>query len=100
MTTKRCSISWLLLLLLAITWAAAAAAAAVEEQVCGADDESCDATNILGTDGEDNLAASPVCVNDSDRCDYWATAGECEANPRYMRVSCAKSCRVCKEHKE
>jgi hypothetical protein len=86
------------MLLVAITWAAAAAAA-VEEQVCGPDEESCDATKILGT-GNNNLEASSACVNDNHRCDYWATSGECEANPSYMHVACPKSCRICKEHKE
>ena len=99
MTTRRISISWLLLLLLTVPWSAAAAAAAaaeVEEQVCRPDEESCDATKLLRTD-KDNLAASSACVNEDDRCDYWASAGECETNPRYMHVFCPKSCRTCNE---
>jgi hypothetical protein len=104
MTTIRIAISWLLLLLVARNWAAAAAAAAgVEEQkqaqACGPDEEeSCDATKVLGT-GNANDAESSGCVDGEKRCDYWASVGECEANPSYMHMSCPKSCQICDEQK-
>jgi len=39
-------------------------------------------------------APSP-CTDDNDNCEYWASVGECEANPGYMLVNCRKSCAVC-----
>lgn len=35
------------------------------------------------------------CVDNHNRCSYWASIGECNKNPRYMKVNCKKSCRVC-----
>jgi len=31
-------------------------------------------------------------------CGQWAAAGECAANPGFMRTSCAQSCGLCSEH--
>mmetsp|Transcript_23125 Transcript_23125/g.26593 ORF Transcript_23125/g.26593 Transcript_23125/m.26593 type:complete len:503 (-) Transcript_23125:32-1540(-) len=33
-------------------------------------------------------------VDTDEGCNEWASIGECEANPRYMLVECAKSCRA------
>jgi len=39
---------------------------------------------------------APVpCTDDNQNCEYWASVGECEANPAYMLVNCRKSCGVC-----
>ena len=35
----------------------------------------------------------PDCVDQDLLCGGWATSGECEANPGYMIVKCARSCR-------
>ena len=41
----------------------------------------------------------PECTDENQRCAEWAKQGECKANPDYMLVQCAKSCRVCDESK-
>jgi glutathione peroxidase-family protein len=38
------------------------------------------------------LAARAVTVDQHESCSFWASTGECEANPNYMLTSCAKSC--------
>jgi prolyl 4-hydroxylase len=35
------------------------------------------------------------CSDTNPQCHSWATGGECEKNPAYMRDACAMSCRVC-----
>lgn len=35
------------------------------------------------------------CADASDSCAAWASAGECSANPSFMRSSCALSCGTC-----
>ncbi|KAG8467226.1 hypothetical protein KFE25_000542 [Diacronema lutheri] len=40
-------------------------------------------------------AGDDACADMSDECGAWAVAGECEANPRHMKVSCAASCGSC-----
>ena len=40
-------------------------------------------------------AASAPCEDAVAECHLWAQYGECDANPRYMRESCRKSCRAC-----
>ncbi|XP_020615471.1 zinc metalloproteinase nas-28-like [Orbicella faveolata] len=35
------------------------------------------------------------CKDFNNKCGYWASIGECNRNPGYMRVYCKKSCRVC-----
>ncbi|KAJ7393766.1 hypothetical protein OS493_003425 [Desmophyllum pertusum] len=35
------------------------------------------------------------CKDNNYNCRSWARRGECHRNPRYMRVYCKKSCRVC-----
>jgi len=35
------------------------------------------------------------CVDNHELCDFWATHGECEANPNYMLQNCQKSCNSC-----
>jgi len=36
-----------------------------------------------------------VNVHDEGECDHWASAGECDKNPGFMRRNCAKSCKSC-----
>ena len=38
---------------------------------------------------------SAACVDQNQRCDYWAKHGECKKNPRYMLFKCPVSCKVC-----
>ncbi|GAX16066.1 prolyl 4-hydroxylase [Fistulifera solaris] len=35
------------------------------------------------------------CANRNELCAYWASVGECEANPKYMKVTCAPACLTC-----
>ena len=37
-------------------------------------------------------AARGTCKDSLPDCVYWASQGECESNPGYMRVACPKSC--------
>jgi hypothetical protein len=38
----------------------------------------------------------PACRDKNvGECPYWATMGECDANPSFMLQTCAKSCGVC-----
>lgn len=36
------------------------------------------------------------CVDFHENCSFWASSGECEKNPKYMRTNCRKSCDRCK----
>lgn len=42
------------------------------------------------------------CVNTYNdwQCHVWATQGECEINPDFMKVSCKRACRVCGNDEE
>eukprot|EP00192_Tetraselmis_astigmatica_P021899 CAMPEP_0117695622 /NCGR_PEP_ID=MMETSP0804-20121206/28237_1 /TAXON_ID=1074897 /ORGANISM="Tetraselmis astigmatica, Strain CCMP880" /LENGTH=264 /DNA_ID=CAMNT_0005509705 /DNA_START=241 /DNA_END=1035 /DNA_ORIENTATION=- len=35
------------------------------------------------------------CKDEAPHCEDWATDGECDANPRFMKISCRKSCNTC-----
>ena len=37
-----------------------------------------------------------LCVDVHQDCEAWAKRGECNINPRYMKMACAKSCNHCK----
>eukprot|EP00931_Biecheleriopsis_adriatica_P121342 TRINITY_DN96424_c0_g1_i1.p1 TRINITY_DN96424_c0_g1~~TRINITY_DN96424_c0_g1_i1.p1 ORF type:complete len:310 (+),score=38.88 TRINITY_DN96424_c0_g1_i1:83-1012(+) len=47
---------------------------------------------LLVANGE---ASEDNCADTSTQCSRWASVGECEKNPKYMRASCAKSCGSC-----
>ncbi|KAK0393531.1 hypothetical protein QR680_000259 [Steinernema hermaphroditum] len=36
-----------------------------------------------------------ACVDKSKLCCFWATAGECDRNPAWMKINCAKTCGSC-----
>lgn len=36
-----------------------------------------------------------VCSDLDESCEHWASKGECEGNPGYMRNKCPKSCNTC-----
>ncbi|GMH59472.1 hypothetical protein TL16_g02834 [Triparma laevis f. inornata] len=48
--------------------------------------------HMLGLD-DDELKQN--CVNQHKSCVFWASLGECSANPSYMHVSCAPACLTC-----
>jgi hypothetical protein len=35
------------------------------------------------------------CFDNNEKCDRWASLGECEANAGYMLKNCKKSCMIC-----
>ena len=35
------------------------------------------------------------CRNQHEDCTYWASLGECDANPKYMQLNCAPACETC-----
>eukprot|EP00804_Cyclotella_cryptica_P017815 CCRYP_001224-RC/>CCRYP_001224-RC protein AED:0.17 eAED:0.17 QI:97/1/1/1/1/1/4/304/518 len=35
------------------------------------------------------------CRNQHEDCTYWASLGECDANPKYMQLNCAPACQTC-----
>ena len=35
------------------------------------------------------------CKNQHEDCTFWASLGECEANPKYMKTDCAPACYTC-----
>jgi len=37
----------------------------------------------------------PSCVDEDELCEFWASENECDINPNYMLVHCAKSCGTC-----
>lgn len=41
------------------------------------------------------ILTSAACVDQNQKCDYWARKGECNINPLYMLFSCPVSCKVC-----
>ena len=40
-------------------------------------------------------AGADECVDENAGCANWASSGECEKNPGFMRTACAKSCKSC-----
>jgi len=60
-----------------------------------------DHTNFYCWSGNDGPAATSekkfnlVCEDAEDACPDWARSGECQNNPHYMLIHCAKSCDSC-----
>jgi prolyl 4-hydroxylase len=47
-------------------------------------------------DDDDAVVADDIhCPNEHESCDDWASAGECDTNPKYMQQYCKKSCGLC-----
>eukprot|EP00551_Chaetoceros_affinis_P004278 CAMPEP_0203667352 /NCGR_PEP_ID=MMETSP0090-20130426/4193_1 /ASSEMBLY_ACC=CAM_ASM_001088 /TAXON_ID=426623 /ORGANISM="Chaetoceros affinis, Strain CCMP159" /LENGTH=316 /DNA_ID=CAMNT_0050531473 /DNA_START=312 /DNA_END=1259 /DNA_ORIENTATION=- len=42
-----------------------------------------------------NEASPTFCQNDNKNCDQWASNGECDTNPGYMKGYCRKACGLC-----
>lgn len=38
---------------------------------------------------------APSCEDKEELCEFWASEGECQENPDYMKNYCAKACNVC-----
>lgn len=50
---------------------------------------------ITRDDFSHTFFVAETCRDQNYNCGNWARRGECYRNPRYMRVYCKKSCRVC-----
>ena len=51
-------------------------------------------------EGRDGGTPDSDCEDSNDNCAYWASVGECKANPNYMLENCKKSCNNCGSDKE
>jgi hypothetical protein len=69
-------------------------AVSLEDKVCSAEDDEC--TNDINVDNNVDIN----CIDEHENCKGWAKVGECEANRKYMLVSCRRSCNVCKSEFE
>ena len=38
---------------------------------------------------------SGACIDNHNKCSFWANNGECTKNPLWMLQKCPKSCQVC-----
>lgn len=70
------------------------------EETCTANGEegSCDLPNASKNEkGESNSNKQNDnnCMDENQKCAWWASQGECDANPNYMLRNCQKSCQVC-----
>jgi len=63
--------------------------------ICCGQEEACDGDSDTCRYADPDEVAEVVCDDDHPSCSEWARLGECEANPAYMEVSCAKSCATC-----
>jgi ShK domain-like len=43
----------------------------------------------------DEMEDEEGCFDNDEKCDEWASMGECEANPKYMLTYCKQSCMIC-----
>ena len=72
------------------------------ETVGKVDKEGSDEMEIEGEGKEEVETLSKVqeedsCIDEKERCEEWASMGECEKNPAYMKLRCRKSCLICGE---
>ena len=69
-------------------------AVVVEDKVCSAEDDECINDNNVDNNVDIN------CIDEHENCKGWAKVGECDSNPKYMLVSCRRSCNVCNSEYE
>lgn len=50
---------------------------------------------VFGDTAKYDREVRKECKNRNQDCSYWAAQGECEANPKYMKLHCAPACRTC-----
>ena len=55
----------------------------------------CFVVTDVPVDPSEAIPDAPNCEDMDQHCEAWSTLGECEKNPQYMLVNCAKACRVC-----
>lgn len=53
-----------------------------------------------GNESRNNNNEDPNCKDHHELCSFWASKGECEKNPDYMRLNCQISCNTCKNKKQ
>ena len=59
--------------------------------------KSCNTCDYLVAAKEKYQAGHDICKDDHYKCAEWAGMGECDANPKYMRNYCSRSCLECFE---
>ena len=65
-----------------------------EQPSSSADGTCADGSTCRAAPAADDPAHT-ACENTNPDCERWAGVGECDANPGFMIVECAKSCRTC-----
>ena len=75
----------------AVSVAASGATAEAEVSASSGSTADAEATPPASFEGSDD----PDCIDQDANCAGWAGAGECEANPGFMIVKCARACRTC-----
>ena len=86
---RRYSVLYLIILIIGIVLSLVVVTA--EDKVCSADDNEC-------TINDNNVDIN--CIDEHENCKGWAKVGECDSNPKYMLVSCRRSCNVCQSEYE
>ena len=94
---------WLLLSLLVIVATINSNGMAAEEEnltTCSVNEmgeSSCQANSTTDEDMAALKKATENCKDDKDKCETWASQGECKENPKYMLKNCRLSCMVCSD---
>jgi ShK domain-like len=73
------------------------------KEFCAKSCNACDSSNDIDNEDdverylseEDEIESN--CQDNHESCSSWAKVGECEVNPNYMLVNCAKSCGSCEK---
>jgi len=91
---RRYNVLYLMILIIGITLCLVVAVA-IEDKVCSAEDDEC---TINDNNVDNNVDIN--CIDEHENCKGWAKVGECDSNPKYMLVSCRRSCNVCKSEYE
>ncbi|XP_041349464.1 zinc metalloproteinase nas-13-like [Gigantopelta aegis] len=61
----------------------------------GGNGETGGGTDGGGTDGGSGGGETGDCMNMNQNCEFWASIGECDKNPGYMKELCKPACDVC-----
>ena len=70
--------------------------AATEEIDDDENNEEEEEEEFIEEDEEEELGEDDFeCSDENEHCQFWASEGECNANPSYMHQYCMKSCRIC-----
>lgn len=69
------------------------------DETCGVNGEgsegNCQTETVAATETNETDKDDTECEDHFALCNFWAKAGECDSNPKFMLMSCAKSCDSC-----